>query len=72
MLHITDLIIEIPAAKKIQILKINIQSAMNLDVSDFNSTILQQVSVEIIHNGFVTRVIMCYLCSLSFIIPGLC
>ncbi len=46
LLQMTDLNISIPVAKKIQILRINMQSPLNLNVSDFNSTILQQVSVK--------------------------
>ncbi|RXN06063.1 macrophage mannose receptor 1-like protein [Labeo rohita] len=38
-------------AKKIQILRINIQSALNLYVSDFNSTILQQLQQKLRNLG---------------------
>ncbi|KTF78365.1 hypothetical protein cypCar_00048617 [Cyprinus carpio] len=34
-------------AKKIQILRINLQSPLNLNVSDFNSTILQQLQQKL-------------------------
>ncbi|XP_058636711.1 C-type lectin LmsL-like [Onychostoma macrolepis] len=42
-------------AKKIQILKINMQSTLNLDVSDFNSTILQQLQQKLRKLGLLSN-----------------